>query len=60
LNVEKCVAIKNLYIFAFSSPVLPEIHFYSEGKRQQDFVVFFQITRMLLDGEKSCIFFSAQ
>ena len=42
----------NLYVFAFPMPVLCKMNSYFEGKRQHDFVVFFQIVSVRFDGGK--------
>jgi len=42
------VAVMNLYVSAFSIPIISKIDFYFEGKRQHRFVVFFQIFSTLL------------
>jgi len=47
------VAVMNLYVSAFSIPIISKIDFYFEGKRQHRFVVYFQIFSTLLKNDFS-------
>jgi len=54
--------VKTLYVFAFSTTILFNIHFYFEENGQHGFFVFFPIISMLLDGvniEWICLFFKS-